>query len=74
MDGQAALAARIGVKQQHIWNWLNRGDKVPPEYCVAIEVVTDGAVTRRHLRPDDWHLIWPEIVTPTNPAPTREAA
>jgi DNA-binding transcriptional regulator YdaS (Cro superfamily) len=29
---------------------------------VAIEQVTNGAVTRKDLRPDDWHLIWPELV------------
>jgi len=33
-----------------------------PTHCVAIERATDGSVTRRDLRPDDWHLIWPELV------------
>ena len=61
--GQAALALAIGVKQQHVWNWLNRENgQVPPERCVAIEVTTCGAVTRRELRPDDWHRIWPELI------------
>ena len=32
------------------------------ERCVQIEQATDGAVTRRDLRPADWHLIWPELV------------
>lgn len=32
-----------------------------PAYCVAIESVTQGAVTRRDLRPDDWRAIWPEL-------------
>lgn len=73
--GQAALAALIGAKQQHVWNWLNRpGERVPPERCVAIESATAGAVTRRDLRPDDWHRIWPELVTAEHPAPAKEAA
>lgn len=59
---QAALAALIGVKQQHVWNWLNRGGPVPPEHCAAIQTATKGAVTRWDLRPDDWHRIWPELV------------
>lgn len=59
--GQAALAARIGVKQQLVWNWLNRGNAVPPEHCAAIEQATEGTVTRRDLRPEDWARIWPEL-------------
>lgn len=31
-----------------------------------------GAVTRRDLRPDDWHLIWPELAKPARK--TKEAA
>jgi len=27
---------------------------------VRIEGITGGAVTRRDLRPNDWHDIWPE--------------
>jgi DNA-binding transcriptional regulator YdaS (Cro superfamily) len=59
--GQAALASLIGVKQQHVWNWLNRGNAVPPEHCAAIEQATGGKVTRRDLRPEDWARIWPEL-------------
>jgi len=48
---QAALAAEIGLKQQHIWNWLNRpGSVIPAEYCPAIERAT-GVLCER-LRPD----------------------
>jgi DNA-binding transcriptional regulator YdaS (Cro superfamily) len=60
--GQAALAEKLGVKQQHIWNWLNRPGGVPVDHCAAIERATDGAVMRWDLRPDDWWRIWPELV------------
>ena len=30
--------------------------------AVALEKATGGQVSRRDLRPDDWHLIWPELV------------
>jgi DNA-binding transcriptional regulator YdaS (Cro superfamily) len=49
---QVALAERIGVRQQHVWNWLNRDKRVPAEYCLPIERATHGAVTRYDLRPD----------------------
>jgi DNA-binding transcriptional regulator YdaS (Cro superfamily) len=48
--------------------WKARGS-VPVEHCLAIERATEGAVTRRDLRPDDAHLIWPDI-----DAPQKEAA
>lgn len=49
---QAALASAIGVKQQNVWNWLNRGGGVPAEHCPAIEKATAGAVRCEELRPD----------------------
>lgn len=62
MGGQAALAGAIGLKQQNVWNWLRRGGVVPPVACVDIERCTSGAVPRWHLRPKDWHRIWPELI------------
>ncbi len=68
--GQTALANSLSgltgkvVTQQRIRNWLARGNRVPAEYCAAIEQVTGGAVSRRDMRPDDWHLIWPELAEP----------
>ncbi len=40
---------------------------------MPIERATNGAVTRRDLRPDDWHEIWPELAT-TNPSTEPAAA
>lgn len=46
--------------------WLrpkaSNGRPVPPKQCVRIEQLTQGQVTRRDLRPDDWQEIWPELV------------
>ena len=36
---------------------------MPIERCVPIERATNGAVTRKDLRPDDWQEIWPELAT-----------
>ena len=72
--GELALA--VGVKQPaQVRQWLHgyAGRMPSPMYCVAIERATDGAVTRRDLRPDDWHLIWPELVTAAHPGPRPEA-
>lgn len=50
--GQTALAAALGIKQAHVWNWLKRGTPVTASLCAAIERVTNGSVTRYELRPD----------------------
>lgn len=58
---QAELARRIAtpdrpIKQQHVWNWLNRDKKVPPE--VVLDIERETGVSRHKLRPD----IYPEEV------------
>ncbi len=50
--GQSALARACGVKQGHIWHWLNKSLRVPAEHALAVERATRGAVTRYELRPD----------------------
>jgi DNA-binding transcriptional regulator YdaS (Cro superfamily) len=50
--GQTQLAKLIGVQQPHIWNWLNRDNKLPLERALAIERATMGKVTVAKLRPD----------------------
>lgn len=32
-----------------------------PFLAALIESASKGAVTRKELRPDDWHRIWPEL-------------
>jgi len=57
VGSQAALAKAIGVKPQHIWNWLNRDNRVPAEQVLPIERATAGSVKRSELRP---HLYPPQ--------------
>lgn len=57
IGGQSQLARALGVRQSHVWYWLNRGNGAPAEYCVAIERATEGRITRQALRPEfDWGL------------------
>lgn len=65
--GQSALASSIHGTPQLVNNWVRRGILVPVEYCAKVEKAT--GVTRRDLRPDDWWLIWPELVTDEFPVP-----
>ena len=34
---------------------------IPAVHGAAIEAFTGGAVTRKHLFPNDWARIWPEL-------------
>ena len=57
-----ALSLKCGVAEQYLYQILTRRKVASPELCVSIEQATNGAVTRQQLRPDDWHLIWPELI------------
>ena len=65
-----ALAKSLQVSQPTVSDWCTGKKRVPIERCAAIERATNGAVTRKDLRPDDWHEIWPELAT----NPTTEPA
>lgn len=57
LGSQAELARAISsdenpIKQQHIWNWINRDKKIPAEAAIPIETATKGRVSRHELRPD----------------------
>ncbi|WP_081262281.1 transcriptional regulator [Ralstonia solanacearum] len=56
-----ALAKAIGANAPDVSSWSSGRRSAPIIHCVAIERITDGAVTRKELRPDDWYLIWPEL-------------
>lgn len=64
----AALAFALGVNPVMVSQWASGIKPVPAERCAALELATDGAVRRWDLRPNDWYLIWPELVN-TDGAP-----
>lgn len=55
------LAKELGVTTVTVTQWALKRRPVPIIRCVEIEEVTNGAVTRKQLRPYDWFLIWPEL-------------
>lgn len=59
------LAERCGTSVGHINNVMYGYKPCGHELAVALERETHGAVTRRELRPTDWHRFWPELVAPT---------
>lgn len=50
---------------------IGYGHKRPSALVAAgVERASNGAVTRRQLRPDDWYLIWPELTEDTKKEPS----
>lgn len=76
MGGQSNLARALGVRQQHVWNWIHRR-RVPAEHCPAIERETrarGSPVTCEELRPDvDWSVLRSQSI-PTSSANPPQAA
>lgn len=65
--GVSEFAGRIGVTPVYLSQIAAGQDgRVPsPSLCVVIERESCGHTGRKDLRPDDWHLIWPELAAPT---------
>jgi DNA-binding transcriptional regulator YdaS (Cro superfamily) len=61
LGSQAQLAKAIGVTQPTLNQWITGDRPVPIGRCTQIEQATNGEVTRKDLRPDDWQTIWPEL-------------
>ncbi len=60
--GLCQLAKTIGIAPSFL-NQISKGRRsMPPKYCYGIELATKGQVTRKDLRPSDWHKIWPELL------------
>lgn len=56
------LAREIGCSSTDISNWKAGNRQIPILSAVAIEKATNGEVSRKDCRPDDWHMIWPELI------------
>lgn len=57
----ATLARNLGVSPSYVAQLSEGRRPVPADRARRIETETGGAVTRKDLRPDDWHEIWPEL-------------
>jgi DNA-binding transcriptional regulator YdaS (Cro superfamily) len=57
-----ALAQQCSISDAYLYQILARIREASPELCVQIEKSSNGRITRRWLRPNDWARIWPELV------------
>jgi len=67
---QITFANRCGTTIGYLRKRLCvRSASLGEKICTAIEQATKGQVTRKDLRPTDWHLIWPELIDKDLPPP-----
>lgn len=55
------LAEKLSISLSFLSQMASGSSAISPERCVSIEQSTNGAVTRKDLRPNDWMRIWPEL-------------
>ena len=56
------LAETLEISPSYLSQLAADTAPMPPQLAVKIEQATEGQVTRKDLYPDDWHLIWPELI------------
>lgn len=61
IESASILAARLKVPNVSLSNWANCKRPIPIRWMPIIEKETNGQVSRKDMRPDDWQEIWPEL-------------
>jgi DNA-binding transcriptional regulator YdaS (Cro superfamily) len=62
LSERAALAAQANTTLAVINNFTYGWRSPSPLTAALLERATGGAVTRREMFPQTWHLIWPELI------------
>ena len=57
-----ALAAKVGISDPYLYQCLTGRKAMSAAEAVRVEIESGRALMRWHLRPADWHLIWPEFI------------
>ena len=68
---KAEVASRIGVAKGSLSNVICGAKLASPLVAAGLEIETGGVVTRKELRPSDWHAIWLELRDRAPTAPNR---
>ena len=63
LGGTSKVARLCGVTPASVSQWRKKG--IPEDRMIylaaSLEQVTDGAITRKSLFPDNWQNIWVEL-------------
>ena len=70
---RSRFAERYGVSEPYLYQCLTGRKDMKPAEAVRLEQESGGNVRRWHLRTNDWHLIWPELIGADGAPPVPEA-
>lgn len=59
---RSELAAAVGVNEQYLYQCLTGRKAMKPEEAVRVERASGLRLRRWHVRTQDWHRIWPELI------------
>ena len=66
------LAAKVNVSEPYLYQCLTGRKAMNAAEAVRVEMESGGVVKRWHLRTEDWHLIWPELIGADGAPPVAE--
>lgn len=58
---KSRLAEEMGISLSYLLQLASTAAPISPTRAVEIEKLTNGAVTRKDMFPNDWEKIWPEL-------------
>jgi hypothetical protein len=61
-EARERFAKECGTSLGHMRNASYGMRPLAPDVCVRAERISEKAIRRWHLRPSDWHEIWPELI------------
>lgn len=56
-----AFCIAVRTTEGYLRKQVSKSGIFGAEICAQIELASNGEVTRKDLRPNDWHRIWPEL-------------
>ena len=68
IEERIAFAVRVKSTKGHLQNVAYGYRPCSPALASAIELDTNGVVTRPEMIPDDWRQIWPELAVSVDAA------
>lgn len=63
--GIKKTAMELGIATSFLSSIAHGRRSLPAKYCYTFEKISNGEITRKDLRPNDYHLIWHELSEPS---------
>ncbi len=62
LGGTSVVAGFFGIRPPSVSEWRSNGIPKDRLICLAPMCERKGISSRKELFPNEWHLIWPELV------------